>query len=83
MTMNDKQPGDPRRPVRMRRSIAALLLALTTLVSACTPGEIEQSIGILEQGFESAGLEGLIGAGAFLAPEVVMRVGYRLGGLGF
>jgi len=70
------------RPVRIRMAMGALLLAFGTTASACTPGEIEQTIGMLEQSFEQAGLEGAISTGVAIAPEVAMRVGMRLGSLG-
>lgn len=79
--MKARSSTKPNR--RFRRAFAAILIAVTTTISACTPGEIEQSIGFLTQSFEEAGVEGLIEAGAFIAPEVVFRVGMRLGSLGF
>ncbi len=67
---------------KARRRLGALVITLGMALSACTPAEIEQTIGVLEQGFEEAGLEGALDAGAFVAPQVIMTIGYRLGGLG-
>ena len=60
-----------------------LLMAAVPAVSACTPGEIEQTVGLLSQSFEEAGIEGALQTGSFIAPQVVMVIGSRLGGLGF
>ena len=44
--------------------MAVVLLAVSPLVAACTPGEIEQSIQMLNFSFEEGGLEGGLSSAA-------------------
>lgn len=83
MTNDNNRPRRPMTKRSIRGSLIAVLLVMSPAISACTPGEIEQTIGLLNQSFEQAGVEGVLYTGALIAPEVAMRVGYRLGSLGF
>jgi hypothetical protein len=70
-----------KRSARMRRSMAVILLSLSTLVTACTPGEIQQSIEMLNVSFEDGGLEGGLSAAGLIGQNAVLVIGMRLGSL--
>lgn len=78
---NARKIGSSKRRIsyRGRRFTLSLVLALSFATAGCTPGEIENALGGLEQSFDAGGLEGVLESVAYTAiPYVGMALGFGL-----
>lgn len=74
-----KTPHVEHRGLRIRRSMAAFLIALSGVVTSCTPAEIERSIQMLTVSFEEGGVESGLSTAALIGQVAVPVIGMRLG----
>jgi hypothetical protein len=69
--------------MRAKRFTLSIVMALCVALAGCTPAEIEQSIGLVQQSFESGGVDGAIITGTGIVQVAIPVIGYRLGSAGF
>lgn len=71
-------PAPPRR-LRVRRCVAAFLLAISPVLAGCTPEEIEMSVEEIAVSFEQGGVERGLASAVFVVHMAIPVIGMRLG----
>ncbi len=69
-------PIESRDNFRLRKYFISAMLALSLATAGCTPAELENTLGQLQQSFESGDIEGAFN---FTAYSVIPFIGMRLG----
>jgi len=77
-TSNGKTRPAPKF-LHMRRLTIAFLLAVSPVAAACTPAEIEASVGRISTSFEEGGVERGLADAIFVAETAIPIIGMRLG----
>lgn len=73
------EPPAPARRLRVRGCVAAFLLAISPVLSACSPEEIEMSVEGIAVSFEEGGVERGLASAIFVVQMAIPVIGMRLG----
>lgn len=78
-SQRSEAPPAPARRHRVRGSVAAFLLAISPVLSACSPEEIEMSVEGIAMSFEEGGVERGLATAIFVVEMAIPTIGMRLG----
>lgn len=67
------------RRLRVRGCVAAFLLAISPVLSGCSPEEIEMSVEGIAVSFEEGGVERGLASAIFVVQMAIPVIGMRLG----